>query len=80
MWNLKKLNDVNIEGNEKYRVEISNRFACWKNLNYSNLHFNKAWEIIRVNIKISAKETLIYYELKKHKPWFDETKSLCLTN
>jgi hypothetical protein len=24
------------------------------------------------NIKISAKESLGYYELKKHKPWFDE--------
>jgi hypothetical protein len=35
---------------------------------------NKAWETIRGNIKISAKESLGlgYYELKKHKPWFDE--------
>jgi hypothetical protein len=33
---------------------------------------NKAWETIRENIKISAKESLGYYELKKHKPWFDE--------
>jgi hypothetical protein len=29
-------------------------------------------ETIRENIKISAKESLGYYELKKHKPWFDE--------
>jgi hypothetical protein len=29
-------------------------------------------ETIRENIKISAKENLGYYELKKHKPWFDE--------
>jgi hypothetical protein len=29
---------------------------------------NKAWEAIRENIKISAKESLDYYELKKHKP------------
>jgi hypothetical protein len=28
--------------------------------------------MIRENIKISAKESLGYYELKKHKPWFDE--------
>jgi hypothetical protein len=25
-----------------------------------------------VNIKISAKDSLGYFELKKHKPWFDE--------
>jgi hypothetical protein len=31
---------------------------------------NSAWETIRENIKISAKESLGYYELKKHKPWF----------
>jgi hypothetical protein len=28
--------------------------------------------MIRENIKISAKESLGYFELKKHKPWFDE--------
>jgi hypothetical protein len=33
---------------------------------------NKASETITENIKISAKESLGYYELKKHKPWFDE--------
>jgi hypothetical protein len=33
---------------------------------------NSAWKTIRENIKISAKESLDYYELKKHKPWFDE--------
>jgi hypothetical protein len=32
----------------------------------------RAWETIRENIKISAKVSLGYYELKKHKPWFDE--------
>jgi hypothetical protein len=31
-----------------------------------------AWETNGENIKISAKENLGYYELKKHKPWFDE--------
>jgi hypothetical protein len=34
--------------------------------------FNTAWEMITENIKISAKESLDYFELKKHKPWFDE--------
>jgi hypothetical protein len=27
--------------------------------------------VIRENIKISAKESLGYYELKKHKQWFN---------
>jgi hypothetical protein len=30
------------------------------------------WETIRENIRISAKESLGYYELKKHKPWLYE--------
>jgi hypothetical protein len=28
--------------------------------------------MVRENIKISAKECLGCYELKKHKPWFDK--------
>jgi hypothetical protein len=32
---------------------------------------NKAWETIRENIKISSKESLGYYELKKNKPMKD---------
>jgi hypothetical protein len=36
------------------------------------VNINGAWETIRGNIKISAKESLRYCELKKHKPWFDE--------
>jgi hypothetical protein len=28
--------------------------------------------MIKENIKILAKENLGYFELKKHKPWFDE--------
>jgi hypothetical protein len=31
-----------------------------------------AWEMFRGNIKISTKECLSYYDLKKHKPWVDE--------
>jgi hypothetical protein len=34
-----------------------------------------AGEMIRDNIKISAKESLGYCELKKYKPWFDEACS-----
>jgi hypothetical protein len=33
---------------------------------------NSAWEKIRGNINISARESLGYYELRKHKPWFEE--------
>jgi hypothetical protein len=31
-----------------------------------------AWKNIREGIKPSAKESLRLYELKQHKPWFDE--------
>jgi hypothetical protein len=67
--NLKKLNDV--EGKEKYRVEVSNRFAALEDLD-AEVDINTIWETIRENIKISAKESLGYYEPKQHKPWFDE--------
>jgi hypothetical protein len=32
----------------------------------------RTWDTIRENINISAKESLAYYRLKKHKPSFDE--------
>jgi hypothetical protein len=67
----KKLNEV--EGKEQYRVEISNtlRFDALENID-TELNINRALETIREKIKISAKESLGYYELKKHKPWFEE--------
>jgi hypothetical protein len=58
-------------GKEWYRVEISNRFAPLENLDTDG-DVNTAWETITDNIKISAKESLGYYELKKTKPWFIE--------
>jgi hypothetical protein len=67
--NLKKLNKV--EGKERYCVEISNRFAALENLDTEG-DVNEAWETIRENIKISAKESLGYYGPKKNKSWFDE--------
>jgi hypothetical protein len=33
---------------------------------------NRAWENIKENIKVSAKETLGLCGWKQHKPWFDE--------
>jgi hypothetical protein len=71
-FNLKKLNDV--EGKEQFRVEVSNRFAALEYLD-TEVEINSAWETIRENIKISAKESLGYFEFKKHKPWFDKGSS-----
>jgi hypothetical protein len=71
-FNLKKLNEV--EGKEQYRVELSNRFAALEDLN-ADVEINSAWEMIRENINISAKESLGYCELKKQKPWFDDSCS-----
>jgi hypothetical protein len=68
-FNLKKLNEV--QGKEQYCVEISNRFAGLQNLDAESDNI-RAWETVRENIKISAKESLGYYELKKHQPWFEE--------
>jgi hypothetical protein len=69
-FNLKKLNEV--EGKKQYHVEVSNRFAALEGLD-AEVEINSAWEMIRENRKISAKESLGYCELKKHKQWFDET-------
>jgi hypothetical protein len=33
----------------------------------AEVEINSAWEMIREDIKISAKESLSYYELKKYK-------------
>jgi hypothetical protein len=68
-FNLKKLNEVAVK--EQYQVEFSNRFASLEDL-HTEVEINSALEMIRQNIKISAKESLGYYELRKHKPWFDE--------
>jgi hypothetical protein len=43
-----------------------------------DLDIDRAWETIRGNIKISVNESLGYYELKKHKTWFDEGYSKLL--
>jgi hypothetical protein len=43
----------------------------WGSYNLTSLFQNKEGKLIKT-IKISAKESPGYYELKKHKPWFDE--------
>jgi hypothetical protein len=68
-FSLKKLKEV--EGKEHYRVEISSRFTSLENL-VGEVDINRTWETTRENIKISTKGSLGYYELKKHKPWFEK--------
>jgi hypothetical protein len=76
-FNLNKLN--NIEGKEQYLVEISNRFATLEILD-TEVDTNRAWETIRETVTMSAKESLCYYGLKKHKLWFDDRCSKLLHN
>jgi hypothetical protein len=38
----------------------------------ADVEINSSWQRIRENVKILAIESLDYYELKKHKTWFDE--------
>jgi hypothetical protein len=68
-FNLKKLNHV--EGKEQFRVEVSNRFAALEDMD-AEADINSILGTIRENIKISAKESLDYYHLKKRESWFEE--------
>jgi hypothetical protein len=36
------------------------------------VEINSAWKMTGENIKMSAKKSLGFYELKKHKPGFDK--------
>jgi hypothetical protein len=45
-----------------------------------NFDINNAWESIKENIKISAKDNLGYQKLKHNKPWFDYECSKLKTN
>ncbi|PNF18769.1 hypothetical protein B7P43_G03336, partial [Cryptotermes secundus] len=66
-----------VECKEKYRIEILKRFAALKNVE-AEVDINRTWETIREYIKISAKETRGYYELKTHKPRFNKRFSQLL--
>jgi hypothetical protein len=68
-FNLKKL--IEVDNKEQYHAEVSNRFTTVEDMN-SEVHTNSVWETVRENINISTKESLGYYELEKHKPWFDK--------
>jgi hypothetical protein len=58
-------------------VKISNSFATLENLDES-FDINSSWEIIRGNMKTSAKENLEYHNVKHNKPWFDDECSKLL--
>jgi hypothetical protein len=68
-FDLRKINDAEVK--EQYQVKTTSRFAALENTD-DNVDMNRAWENIRENIKISAKESLSHYELQQHEPWFDE--------
>jgi len=67
--NLRKLNYLEVK--KQYQIEISKRFAALENLNDSE-GINRAWENVKENTRTSAQESLGLYDLKQHKPWFDE--------
>jgi CRISPR/Cas system-associated protein Csx1 len=43
----------------------------WK-ISDAEVKINSSWEIIIENINISANDSIVYYEMWKHKPWSDE--------
>jgi hypothetical protein len=59
IWRCSELNDV--ESKEQFRVEVSNRFAALEDLD-AEVEINSAWQTISENIKISAKDSLEYFE------------------
>ena len=54
-FNLKKPSEVEVR--EQYQHKISKSFAAFENLDDSD-DVNRAWDIIKEKIKISAKESL----------------------
>jgi hypothetical protein len=64
-------NLIELEVRKQYQTEITDRFAALGNL-CDDEDRNRAWENIRESIKTTAKESLVIYELKKHKVLFDE--------
>jgi hypothetical protein len=69
-FHIERLNLEELSELKENRVQISNRFAALENLD--DVDISRDWETIRENIKMSAKERLDYYEVKKLKPWFDK--------
>jgi hypothetical protein len=59
-FNFRKLNELKVR--KQYQNKISNRLAALENLNYSD-DINRAWENIKEENKISAKESLGLYKI-----------------
>jgi hypothetical protein len=53
-FNPKKLNKV--EGKEQHCVEVPSRFAALEDLD-AEVEINSAWDMVREDIKFSAKES-----------------------
>jgi len=68
-FNLRKLNELEVR--KMYQIECSNSLAALENVSDSE-DINIAKENIKHNIRNSAKDSLALYDLKQHKPWFDE--------
>jgi hypothetical protein len=64
-FNVKKLNEEEVK--EEYQVTMKNNFSSLVNLEDSG-DINRAWDAIRENITISAKECIGHCEAKRHKP------------
>jgi hypothetical protein len=64
-FNLRKINELEVM--KHYHIEITNKSAVLENLNDSE-DINMAWENFRENTKSSARETVVPYKLKQHKP------------
>jgi hypothetical protein len=64
---LKKFKEVEVK-------EVLLRFTALEDVD-TEVIINSLWETIRENINILAKKNIGYYELKKHKPWFDKEYS-----
>jgi hypothetical protein len=70
--NLKRLKVA--DGKGSHRLQVSNRFAALEDVD-AEVENNSASETIIETTKISTKEKLGYYEMKKYKPLFEESCS-----
>ena len=68
-FNLTKQSELEVR--KQYQIKISNRFAALENLNDSQ-DIHRVWKNIKENFKTMAKESLGQYEMKHHKPCFNE--------
>jgi hypothetical protein len=70
-FNLNKLNDMN----SKNSIRVESHIALEK-LDGNDVDISRAWKTVKENIRTSATESVGYYELKQHNPWFDECPKL----